>query len=102
MSNIEQVKFSVWQITQVGSCTIRREDLVVSTPDNQGRRLALTEERLELRVERDVTSIILEQIKLDVFVAGPVQKCLIMHPVVRIDARNVLDTIGVLKPGGGR
>ena len=54
VAGIEQVQLGFGQVAQVGVCAVGGEDLVVLAPDDQRRRLALAEERLEARVQRDV------------------------------------------------
>src|SRR5664279_2527285 len=102
MPGIEQVKFGVRQISQVRMRAIEREDLVVCAPNDQRRRLAFAEERLKLRIERNITAIIMEQVELNVLIAGTIKQSLIVAPIVWIDPGHVLHTVRVLELGGGR
>ena len=70
---------------RVGRCAVGGEDLVVLAPHDQGRRLPLAEERLEFRIERDVRSVVEEEVELDVLVARAVEQRLVVAPIVRID-----------------
>jgi len=86
MAGIEEMHFGVRKITQVRMCTVFGEDLVVLAPDDQHRRLAFAEKGLKLRIERDIRAVIVEEIELDILVAGTVEQGLIVNPVVGADA----------------
>ena len=78
MAGVEKVQFCIGQISQIGCCAIRREDLVVLAPDDQRRRLALAEERLEFRVERNVRPVVEKEVELNLVVALAVEQELIV------------------------
>ena len=64
------------------------------------------EERLELRIERNIGAVVVEQVELDVLVAGAIEQRLVVHPVVGADARDIPHAVGVLElwscPGATR
>src|ERR1700735_877020 len=97
MARIEKMKIGVRQIPEIRSGAISGEYLVILTPYDQRRRFTLVKEGLELGIKRNVAAVIVEQIQLNVLVAGPVQQHLVVQPVVRVDARQIADTIGVLE-----
>jgi hypothetical protein len=49
------------------------KDLVVLAPDNQRRRLAFAEVRLDPWVEWKIGSVVVEEIRLDVSIAWPIE-----------------------------
>ena len=99
---VSSMEFGVRQILQVRMRAIGREDLVVCAPNDQRRRLPFAEERLELWIERNIATIIVEQVELYFLVAGTIKQSLIVAPIVWIDPGHVLHTVRVLEFGGGR
>jgi hypothetical protein len=53
VAGVDEVKFDVGQVALVGVSSVGREDFVVLAPDDQSRRLVLTEIGLDRRIERD-------------------------------------------------
>ena len=100
MARVEQMQLGLGQVAQIGARTVGGEDLVVLAPDDQRRRLLFAEELVEARIEVDVGSVVIEQIELNLHVAGSIQQRLIVQPRARIDARDVLDAVGVLRARG--
>src|SRR4051794_9817095 len=97
MTGVEKVKFGIRQVSKIWPCAISRENLVVLAPHDQCWRLMFTEKGMEFRIERDVSTVIVEQIQLDVFIARTIQQHLVMEPVIRVDTRQIVDSIGVLE-----
>src|SRR5271156_112290 len=85
------------EVAEVGTGPKCRKDLVVLTPHNQRSRLVLAKERLKVRIQGHVGPIVVEEVELDVSVAGPIEQGLVVHPVVGTDARDVADAVGVLE-----
>ena len=102
MSCAEQMQLGVGQITEVGPRAIRGEYLIVLAPDDQCRRLPVAEEGLEFRIERNIGSVVVEEVELDVLIAGAIKQRLVVAPIVRVDPGDVRDAISVLELGGGR
>ena len=72
MTGVEQVDFSVWQITFEGARALDRKDNIVLAPDDQGRRLKSAEILVERRVKRNVRAVVQEEIVgFPDFLAGP-------------------------------
>src|ERR1700722_82655 len=94
------MKLSFGQIPEVGPGANGGEDLVVLAPDNQRRRFPFAKERLKLRVKRNVAPVVMEEVELDVLVAGTIQQRLVMRPIIRIDTGDVGYAVGVLELGG--
>ena len=80
MPRIEKMRLDVGKIPIVWSRTLGRKDVIVFPPDNQRRRLILTEEFLKLRVERNVASVVIKHVELNVAVPRTVQQGLIQCP----------------------
>ena len=97
MPGVDEMQFGVRQVLKIGRRAVGGEDLVVLAPDDQRRRLALAKERLEFRIERDVGSIVEEEVELDVLVSGAIEQRLIVAPIVRIDAGNVGHAVDILE-----
>src|SRR5688572_32774143 len=97
MSAIEQVQLRARQILEVRTCAVRREDHVVLAPHDQRRRLTLAEELLELRVQLEIRAVVVEQVELDLDIAGSVEQSLIVQPGARIDPRAIGDTVDILR-----
>src|SRR5688572_13947460 len=93
MSRVEDMKLRRGKIAKIRMRALLGKYLVVLAPDDQRRRLALAEELLKLRIERHVGPVVIEQVELNVFIARPIQQRLIVNPVVRADARQILDSI---------
>jgi hypothetical protein len=96
VSRVEQVQLGVRQILQVGARTLRREDHVVLAPHDQRRRLPLAEELLELRIQRGIRAVVVEEIELNLDVAGTIEQRLILDPGARIDTRAIRNAVEVL------
>jgi hypothetical protein len=74
MPGVEEMQLGVRQVSKIGRRAVGRKNLVVLAPDDQRRRLALAKECLKLRIERDVRSIIEEEVELDVLVSGTIEQ----------------------------
>ena len=83
------MEFEVSEVAFIGVSTVGREDEVVFPPDDQCRRLMLAQVLLHLRIERQIGSVIVEDVELNIIVAGSVKKWLVMGPVIRRDAARV-------------
>src|SRR3546814_6619954 len=89
----------VLEVLPIALGEVTREQRVVVAPDHQGRRLVLAEQRLPLRLERDVVAVVVEQRELDRLVAGAVEQVLHVPEVVRADPRAVPGAGGELPDG---
>jgi hypothetical protein len=68
VAGIRHVDLDVFEVACIGSRSFRRKDEVVLAPDDQRGRLILTEECLELWIQRKLRAVVQHQIGLD-FVA---------------------------------
>src|SRR3546814_7711812 len=93
------MELHVLQVAPVALCEVTREQRVVVAPNRQGRRLVLAEQRLPLRIERDVVAAVVEQRELDRLVAGAVEQVLHVPEVVGADLRAVPGAGGELPDG---
>src|SRR6516164_368448 len=73
VAGIEEVDFSVGQVTLEGFGARRNEERIVLTPDRQQRRSMLAEVGLERRVGRDIRGVVQQQVELDLVSAGASQ-----------------------------
>ena len=100
MPGVEKVKINLIQIALVRVGAIFGKDVVVFAPYNQCRRLIFSKVSLPFRIQRRIRTIIIEQLQLDIFVAGPIQELLIVEPVFGCNDLRVPGTIGILPFGG--
>jgi hypothetical protein len=63
VAGIQEIKLCFGQVAAIGLGPAGGENLVVLAPNDQRRRLKLTEEGLKLRVEADIAAVIPEQVK---------------------------------------
>src|ERR1035438_939829 len=93
MSRIEKMRLDVGKIPIVWGRTFGRKDIVVFSPDNQRRRLILTEEFLKLWVERNVASVVIKHVELNVAVPRTVQQSLIQCPGRGVEVTQVAHSV---------
>src|SRR6185436_18102245 len=67
---------------------------------DQRRRLPVAEELLELRIKLEIRAVVVEEIELDLDVAGTIEQRLILEPGARIDTRTIRDAIEILRAHG--
>ena len=70
MAGVEQVNFAIRQIALERLRTGSDERGIVPPPDHQNRRLVLAQPRLPRRVRSDVCPVVVQQIGLDLALAG--------------------------------
>ena len=99
MSCIKQMELQLVQIPFVGIRSGSRENLVVLAPDDQCRRLILSQILLPLGIERGIAAIAVKQCELDFLVAGSVEQGLYVPPCIRADRFDVAHTRCVLPFG---
>src|SRR5690606_2381554 len=79
VAGIEQMHLGVRIIPLVRFGAGDAEDFVVAAPHDQGRRPVRAEVRLPLRIELDVTTIVVEEVELYLVAAGPIEQPLIVR-----------------------
>jgi len=84
MAGIEQVDFAIRQIALKRLRTGSDERGIVRSPDHQSRRLVLAQPRLPRRIGRDVRPIVVQQVGLDLALAGSRQAGVFVRPGVRL------------------
>jgi hypothetical protein len=94
MASVVKVKFGIGIITRKRLRAGGQEERVVLAPHCERRRAPRPEELLELRVKRDVTGVIKEEVKLDIVVARPRQ----MRGVKRVGLRRQQRVVGHSMP----
>ena len=82
VTGVEQVEINILEITLVGFGALTGKGIVVRIPGNQRRWLVASEVGLPLWIERRVGSVAVEELDLDVLVAGAIQQKLVVEPVV--------------------
>src|SRR3984893_11008885 len=90
------MRLHIPEVTWVGCGTLWGEDEVVLAPDDQSRWLILSKEGLELRIERHISLIAVEQIQLDLGIPRAVQPDLIQRPGRWIQQRAVGHAVFIL------
>ena len=74
MAGVEKVNLGIGIITRKRLRAGGQEERVVLAPHSERRRAPRPEELLELRVKRDVTGVVKEEVKLDIVVPRPRQQ----------------------------
>ena len=73
VTRLELVIFSVRKVSEVRDRSIGRKYLVILAPDDQGWWLLVAKESLEFHIERNIGSVIQEQVELYLPVSRPVE-----------------------------
>ena len=96
VAGVEQVEFKMFQIPLVRVCACGREDLVICAPDDQRTRLVFAKIGLPTGVERGIAAVVVEQLKLNLRIAWPIQQPLGDVPIVGADRLLIANAVGVL------
>jgi hypothetical protein len=83
------MNFSVWYILSVALWFARVEREIVLTPDYQQARLLLAHPGLPFRVSVDIGSIAVEEVALNLGLAGLIEKVEFICPEIRVIAFDV-------------
>src|SRR5262245_37073744 len=86
MTGVEHVNLSVGHILTIGLWLREVERAIVSTPDHQHPRLLLAQPGLPLRVGVQIGSIVVEQLALNVSLAGLSEKGKFVGPEIWVIA----------------
>src|SRR5262245_6166989 len=86
MTGVEHVNLSVRHILAIGFRLRELERAIVSTPEHQQTRLPLAQPCLPLRVGVQIGSIVVEQVALNVSLAGLLEKGKFVGPEIWIIA----------------
>ena len=89
MTGVENVNLSVRQVLPVPLRFAEVKRQIVLAPDHQQARLLLAHPGLPFRVGVHIGSIVVEQITLNVGLAGPVEKGKFVGPKIRVVAIHV-------------
>ena len=84
MAGVEQVDFAIRQIALERLRTGSDERGIVPPPDHQSRWLVLAQPRLPRRIRSDVCPVVVQQIGLDLALAGSRQVGVLVSPGVRV------------------
>src|SRR5262249_13664623 len=71
VTRLEEADHCTWDVALERLGARRQEEWIVLTPHREQRRPTRAEVFLGLRIQRDITGVIEEQIELDLVVAGP-------------------------------
>jgi hypothetical protein len=103
MPGVEKVDLGVGHVPPVGLGLGRQERRVVASPRHQQRRPVLAQPLLPGRVAGDVGPVVVEQVGLDVVLAGPAEEGELVIPQVRVVLLRDRAAADVPQPGrGGR
>src|SRR2546430_13214349 len=84
MAGVEHVHLSLRHIAAIGFRLRKLERLIILPPDNQQARLLLAHPPLPLRVRVDVRAVVVEEIALNVGLAGLAEKGKFVGPKIRV------------------
>src|SRR5215467_9767427 len=79
VARLEEADHGTWNVALERLSTRRHEERIVLAPHRKERWPPRTEVFLELRIQRDIASVIEEQVELDLVVAGPREQCRVEH-----------------------
>jgi hypothetical protein len=82
VASVEQVKLEILQVTLVRMGSLSRKNVIVLAPNDQRRRLMLTQVGLPLWIEAWITAVVQEHRKLDRLIALAIKQRLDMSPCV--------------------
>jgi len=94
----EQMNLRLRDIARVGMRAFHLERRIVSPPQHERRRPMFAQVALPLRITRDVGSIVVEQIGLDVALTRPREERELVGPAVRVVALRVRATPDMAQP----
>src|SRR5207249_391021 len=96
MSRIEHVGLDLFQIAAIRRSTLRRENKIVLSPDDERRWLEVAKELLKSRIQRHIGTVVIKQIELDFVISWPIKAKLVQHPRSGIQQARILYAILVL------
>src|SRR5215469_10076741 len=97
MAGVETVHLRLRQISQVSFSSFASEEYVILSPKDECLWLAITQELLPLRIQRDVRSVIIEKVHLDAAGIGPLHEAEVHVPVVGTDQIRMLVAVEVYR-----
>src|SRR5215471_3670202 len=97
MAGVETVHLRLRQISQVSFSSFASEEYVILSPKDECLWLAITQELLPLRIERDVRSVIIEKVHLHAAGIGPLHETEVHVPVVGTDQIRMLVAVDVYR-----
>lgn len=90
VARVEQVDLQILDVLLKRLGAGLREDRIVLAPHGQHGRLSPAEVRVELRVQRKIALVVLEQVQLDVLVARSIHQQLVEVVCLRRDRREAI------------
>src|SRR5215470_15043376 len=97
VTGVETVHLRLQQISQISFSSFASEEYVILSPKDECLWLAITQELLPLRIERDVRSVIIEKVHLDAAGIGPLHEAEVHVPVVGTDQIRMLVAVEVYR-----
>src|SRR6266853_156185 len=99
MTCIEDVDFGLWHVPAIGVRFRKLERQIVFAPEDQKPRLLLAHPSLPLGIGVDVRAVVVEEVALNVGLAGLVEKGKFIGPEVRIIELDVGIVPDMARPG---
>src|SRR5215470_8041048 len=97
VTGVETVHLRLQQISQISFSSFASEEYVILSPKDECLWLAITQELLPLRIQRDVRSVIIEEVHLDAAGIGPLHEAEVHVPVVGTDQIRMLVAVEVYR-----
>ena len=89
MTRSENVYFGAWHILAIGFRLRKLEREVILPPDHKQARLVFAQLGLPSEIGLDVGAVVVEEVTLNVYLAGLVQKGKLIGPEIRVIALHV-------------
>ncbi|MNX73547.1 hypothetical protein D3C86_1049500 [compost metagenome] len=96
MAGVQQFHDGIRIVAPKGLRSGRNENGIILPPDRQRRQPGAAEERLELRIQRQIVGIVQEQVQLDVLVARTLKQGRVQRVALRRHAVRVGDALHIL------
>src|SRR5215813_2930817 len=100
VTGVEAVHLRLGQVSQISFSSFASEEDVILSPKDECLWLAITQEFLPLRIQRDVRSVIIEKVHLDAASIGPFHEAEVHIPVVGTDQIRMLVAVEVYRLDG--
>src|SRR5262245_3054622 len=89
MTGLEYMHFGVWHVATICLRLRKLERPVVLAPQHEQSRLPLAHPGLPCRIGTDVRAVVIEQVALDLGLAGLIEEGVFVGPEVRVVAFHV-------------
>src|SRR5262249_59826563 len=97
MTRVETVHLRIRHVSQISFSSFACEEYVILSPKDECPWLAIAQQLLPLRIQRDVRSVIVQKIPLNAGRIGPLDEAEVYVPVVGTDQIRILVAVEVYR-----